>query len=182
MAILSVSDVLLFFTLLINAIAIARPLKSFLGRSSSSSLPSSLPNASQASKSSNISTNEPLDESHIEQILRAKVSESMKELDGNERNMRVDLSTDKRDIIRIGIDDENDDNDDDEFLSVTGIQAPLLKNRSLTNITLSNDTSSRASNAVLERACSIVMHVRRCGVLIAMWNVLFMLAMLLIIP
>ena len=111
-----------------------------------------------------------------------KGSESMKELDGYERNMRVDLSTDKRDIIRIGIDDENDDNDDDEFLSVTGIQAPLLKNRSLTNITLSNDTSSRASNAVLERACTIVMHVRRCGVLIAMWNVLFMLAMLLIIP
>ena len=106
----------------------------------------------------------------------------MKELDGNERNMRVDISTDKRDIIRIGNDDENDDNDDDEFLSVTGIQAPLLKNRSLTNITLSNDTSSRASNVVLERACSIVMHVRRCGVLIAMWNVLFMLAMLLIIP
>ena len=182
MAILSVSDVLLFFTLLMNAIAIARPLKTFLRRSSSSSLPSSLPNASQASKPSNISTYESTYADSIEHILGAKVSENMRELDGNERNMRVDLSTDKRDIIRIDNDDENYDNDDDEFLSATGIQAPLLKNRSLTNITLSNDTSSRASNAVLERACSIVMHVRRCGVLIAMWNVLFMLAMLLIIP
>ena len=175
--IVGVSDAFLFFTLLLNAIAITKPPKQLLrAEHAEESTSSSSATAAAASSSKSGEKEEP-------DMLTFGSDGDDTEASDNDRNAAKSNANDAATSTAVAA-AAPDDDDDDDFVSVAGTEAPLLgSSQSIATELMMGDPDKRTSIGLLtQRATMVHMIVRRCGVLIALWNMTFMLAMLLIIP
>ena len=176
--IVGVSDAFLFFTLLLNAIAITKPPKQLLrAEHAEESTSSSSATAAAASSSKSGEKEEP-------DMLTFGSDGDDTEASDKDRNAAKSNANDAATATAAAAAAPDDDDDDDDFVSVAGTEAPLLgSSQSIATELMMGDPDKRTSIGLLtQRATMVHMIVRRCGVLIALWNMTFMLAMLLIIP
>ena len=178
--IVGVSDAFLFFTLLLNAIAITKPPKQLLRAEHAEERTSSSSATAAAASSSKSGEKEEPD------MLTFGSDGDDTEASDNDRNAAKSNANDAATstAVAAAAPDDDDDDDDDDFVSVAGTEAPLLgSSQSIATELMMGDPDKRTSIGLLtQRATMVHMIVRRCGVLIALWNMTFMLAMLLIIP
>ena len=175
--IVGVSDAFLFFTLLLNAIASTKPPKQLLrAEHAEESTSSSSATAAAASSSKSGEKEEP-------DMLTFGSDGDDTEASDSDRNAAKSNANDAATSTAVAAAAPDDDDDDDDFVSVAGTEAPLLgSSQSIATELMMGDPDKRTSIGLLtQRATMVHMIVRRCGVLIALWNMTFMLAMLLII-